>query len=78
MSRDKKGAERKACCMISEVLEEVGIDREKVRKLRRQALEGVILLCQWQLERMEEARVKAQAGDDDAPKGRRGRSIKVE
>ena len=47
MSRDKQGGPKKACCMISEVLEEVGIDREKLRKVRRQALEGVILLCQW-------------------------------
>jgi len=39
--------------MISEFLEEAGLDRERARALRRQVLEGVILLCQWQLERME-------------------------
>jgi hypothetical protein len=50
-SRD--AASGKACCMISELLEEAGIDRERVRKVRRQLLEGIILLCQWQLERME-------------------------
>lgn len=44
---------RKACCMVSEFLEEAGLDRERARALRRQILEGVILLCQWQLERME-------------------------
>lgn len=44
---------RKACCLISEILEEAGLDREKARQIRRQILEGVILLCQWQLERME-------------------------
>lgn len=44
---------RKACCMVSEFLEDAGLDRERARQLRRQVLEGVILLCQWQLERME-------------------------
>jgi hypothetical protein len=44
---------RKACCMISEMLEEAGLDRERTRALRRQLLQGMILLCQWQLERME-------------------------
>jgi hypothetical protein len=39
--------------MVSEFLEEAGLDRERARALRRQVLEGVILLCQWQLERME-------------------------
>jgi hypothetical protein len=40
--------------MISEVLEEAGIDRDRLRQIRRQVLEGVILMCQWQLQRMEE------------------------
>jgi hypothetical protein len=44
---------KKPCCLVSEFLEETGLDREKVRALRRQVLEGVILLCRWQLERME-------------------------
>jgi len=44
----------KPCCMISEVLEEAGIDRDRLQQLRRQVLEGVVLMCQWQLERMEE------------------------
>ena len=44
---------KKACCMISEILEESGLDRAKARQLRRQVLEGLILLCRWQLERME-------------------------
>ena len=43
---------RKACCLVSEILEETGLDREKVRRLRRQVLEGIIVLCRWQLERM--------------------------
>ena len=46
-------AERKACCLVSEMLEEAGLDREKARALKRQVLEGLILLCRWQLERME-------------------------
>lgn len=62
---------RKACCLVSEVLEEAGFDREKARRLRRQILEGVILLCQWQLERME-------ATDAPAPAGRKARKVKVE
>ena len=44
---------QKPCCLVSEFLEEVGLDREKARALRRQVLEGVIMLCRWQLERME-------------------------
>lgn len=46
---------RKACCMVSEMLEEMGLDRERTRELRRQVLQGLILMCQWQLERMEPA-----------------------
>jgi hypothetical protein len=45
-------ATKRACCLVSEVLEEAGLDRQKVRQLRRQVLEGIILLCRWQLERM--------------------------
>lgn len=48
----KASGPRSACCLISEILEEAGLDREKARRLRRQLLEGVILLCRWQLERM--------------------------
>ena len=44
---------RKACCLVSEILEEAGLDRERVRKARRQVLEGIVLLCQWQLSRMD-------------------------
>ena len=72
MKRRRQGGGRKACCMISEVLEEVGIDREKVRKVRRQVLEGVILLCQWQLDRMHEA------GTRQPQPARKGRRIPVE
>jgi len=58
--RERAGSRpRKACCMVSEILEEAGIDREHVRRVRRQVLEGVILLCRWQLQRMEEERPAA-------------------
>ena len=68
------GGTRKACCMVSEILEEAGIDRERARRLRRQVLEGVILMCQWQLQRMQ----RDHRPEPDAPKGRRGRKIAVE
>ena len=48
----KRESPRRACCLVSEILEEAGLDRQKARTLRRQVLEGVILLCRWQLERM--------------------------
>jgi hypothetical protein len=44
---------RRPCCMVSEMLEEAGVDRDKLRLLRRQVLEGVILFCRWQLERID-------------------------
>ncbi len=62
---------RKACCLVSEVLEEAGLDRQKARQLRKQVLEGVILLCQWQLERLRET-------EAEAPRPRRGRKVTVE
>jgi len=52
MPRDEP-AGKKPCCMISEILEEAGLDRQKVRDLRRQVLQGIVLMCQWQLERMD-------------------------
>jgi len=48
----KRESPRRACCLVSEILEEAGLDRQKARKLRKQVLEGVILFCRWQLERM--------------------------
>jgi len=54
------GESKKACCLISEMLEETGLDRETLRTLRRQALEGMILFCRWQLERMERSRPPAR------------------
>jgi hypothetical protein len=64
VARDDGGAgsSRRACCLISELLEETGLDRQKIRELRRQVLEGIILLCQWQLERMEREPRPGRAG----------------
>ena len=73
MSQGKRAtrAPRKPCCMVSELLEEAGIDRERVRRIRRQVLEGIVLACQWQLQRMEP--------DQPAPAAaRRGRKVEVE
>jgi hypothetical protein len=63
---------RKACCLVSEVLEEAGLDRQTARQLRRQVLEGIILLCRWQLERMGEA-----PGPPGGP-GRKARRVKLD
>ena len=66
MAPDRK----KPCCMVSEFLEEVGLDRDNLRTVRRQVLEGVMLFCQWQLDRMERPR---------PPSGSRGgRKVQVE
>lgn len=62
---------RKACCLVSEILEEAGLDREKARALRRQILQGVILFCQWQLERIEQGRPAA-------PRHKRAERVTVE
>ncbi|HVR71313.1 MAG TPA: hypothetical protein VMT87_10765 [Vicinamibacteria bacterium] len=60
---------RKACCLVSEILEEAGLDRQKARALRRQILQGIVLFCQWQLERIDRA---------DAPRSpRRKRAERV-
>ena len=58
MTRQRRKAQPpvKACCFVSEILEEAGIDRARARQIRRQVLEGIILLCQWQLQRMDQDR----------------------
>lgn len=61
----------RACCLVSEVLEEAGVDRASVRKLRRQLLEGMILFCRWQLERIDAAAAPKRAG-------KRARKVAVE
>jgi hypothetical protein len=59
MARAEAGP-RKACCLVSEILEEAGLDRERVRRARRQILEGIVLLCQWQLARMDGEKAPAE------------------
>jgi hypothetical protein len=73
VSRRKRDGDRtlRACCMVSELLEESGIDREHLRRVRRQVLEGIILLCQWQLARMDE-------GASPKEPRSRARQVKVE
>jgi hypothetical protein len=73
VSRDnrKTATPTRPCCLVSEILEEAGIDRARARQIRRQVLEGIILLCQWQLQRMDRGR--------PAPaQGPRGRRVEVE
>ncbi len=70
---ERRGAALKPCCLISEILEEAGLDRERARELRRQILQGVILMCQWQLERMEQAGAEPARAETGArrPRARR-------
>lgn len=69
MARHEPGA-KKACCLVSEILEEAGLDRESLRRLRRQVLEGLILFCRWQLERMDER--------STGPRRRKARRVAVD
>lgn len=74
MSREKtRGGPEKACCMVSELLQETGIDREHLQQARRQVLEGIMLLCQWQLHRMNTA-MAAEREPEEAPAPRPGRA----
>jgi hypothetical protein len=41
--------------LISEILEDAGLDRAKAREIRRQLLQGIMLFCRWQLERLDAA-----------------------
>jgi hypothetical protein len=70
-ARRPRSVPRKPCCMVSELLEEAGIDRDRLRQIRRQVLEGIILMCQWQLQRMEEPPEKGRPS-------RRPRKVTVE
>jgi hypothetical protein len=74
-AREKASSEAtggvKACCLVSEMLEEAGFDRRKARALKRQILEGLILFARWQLERM--------GPEPETPRTRRGpRKVSVE
>ena len=61
----------KACCLVSEMLEEMGLDSRKAREIRRQTLLGLMTFCQWQLARMNEEKGSTGPGDTRRTKGRR-------
>jgi hypothetical protein len=57
--------------MVSELLEQSGIGRAQLEKAHRQVLEGVVLFCQWQLQRME-------AKEPPRPAGRKAHKVVIE
>jgi hypothetical protein len=61
----------KPCCLVSEVLEEMGLDSRKAREIRRQTLIGLMTFCQWQLARMDEKPGRDTQGGPPKTKGRR-------
>jgi hypothetical protein len=65
---------RKACCLVSEMLQEMGLDSAKAKEIRRQALIGMMTFCQWQLARMGEEPGHTPHGE---PRKARGRRVKV-
>jgi len=64
----------KACCLVSQMLEEMGLDARKAREIRRQSLLGLVTFCQWQLARMDEEAKGASPGE---PRRTRGRRVRV-
>ena len=79
MRRARSERSREACCMVSELLEQAGIDRERLRQTCRQVLHGIVLVCQWQLERLDGdgARTEAARPRGGGAPSRRGRRIEV-
>ncbi len=73
----KNGIPPKACCLVSELLEEAGIDRASIRQAKRQVLEGLVMLCQWQLERMRAADAATGPGERGVPP-RKGRKVTLD
>ena len=72
---------KKACCLVSEMLEEMGLDAPRAREIRRQTLLGLMTFCQWQLARLDDQIDKAarESKSPEPPKGRpaRGRRVRV-
>jgi hypothetical protein len=68
-----KSRGRKVCCLVSEMLEEMGLDSRKARQIRRQTLMGLMTFCQWQLARID---AETERADPRATKPR-GRRVKV-
>ncbi|HRB12297.1 MAG TPA: hypothetical protein PKU70_04750 [Vicinamibacteria bacterium] len=73
MAKDETASSKslKACCLVSEMLEEMGLDSRKARELRRQTLLGLMTFCQWQLARMNEEKGSTGPCDTRRTKGRR-------
>lgn len=71
----------KACCLVSEMLEEMGLDARKAREIRRQTLLGLMTFCQWQLARIDaESRAEGRPGARARPSAdrpARGRRVRV-
>lgn len=68
----------KACCLVSEMLEEMGLDAPKARQIRRQTLLGLMTFCQWQLARMDDAESESRTSTTSAePRKAKGRRVKV-
>ncbi len=63
---------RKVCCLVSEMLEEMGLDSRKARELRRQTLLGLMTFCRWQLDRID-----ARTEREEPNRKTRGRRVKV-
>jgi len=61
----------KACCLVSEMLEEMGLDSRKAREIRRQTLLGLMTFCQWQLDRIDAEAARTPT------RRRRGRKVEV-
>ena len=71
-----KARGRKACCLVSEMLEEMGLNSSKARAIRRQTLVGLITFCQWQLSRIDESESGDTFGPGE-PRKTRGRRVRV-
>ncbi|MBX7184925.1 MAG: hypothetical protein K1Y01_07235 [Vicinamibacteria bacterium] len=70
-SETSNGGSLKACCLVSEMLEEMGLNSRKAREIRRQTLLGLVTFCQWQLARMEEQETPVAPDETRRTKGRR-------
>ena len=69
---------KKACCLVSGMLEEMGLDAKKAREVRRQTLMGLLTFCQWQLARIEEADAAERSrGPEEKTARRRARRVRV-
>jgi hypothetical protein len=67
--------------MISEILEEAGLDRQKARALRRQVLQGIVLMCQWQIDRIDRSDAESAPAERAGSRGaeaRKARRVTVE